>query len=279
MMQYLVKLIPNFFTHKDFLPKADKLAGTLFTPLHFAFSAVFLLLVILLALRVSHMKEKSIRICFGVLWVLLILFEAAKIIWETYAGVTVDFEAGGVLPLYPCSIFMYAMPLAIWGNQKLRYIGCGYVCTLGLLGGLINFVLAKYFIERVRNNSFPAKFPAINWDIKFTILDNVILGVIQSLLIALGIVLFIVPGIILACSYSMVYFIKCDNPEISAFDALSLSKRMMDGHKMEYFRLQLSFIGWYILGFLCFGIGAFWASAYNQAANAAFYEEIREVKY
>ena len=148
-----------------------------------------------------------------------------------------------------------------------------------LIGGLINFVLAKYFIERVRNNAFPARFPAINWDIKFTILDNVILGVIQSLLIALGVVLFIVPGIILACSYSMVYFIKCDNPEISAFDALSLSKRMMDGHKMEYFRLQLSFIGWYILGFLCFGIGVFWASAYNQAANAAFYEEIREVKY
>ena len=60
-MQYLAKLIPNFFTHKDFLPKADQLAGTLFTPLHFVFSVVFLLLVILLALRVSHMKEKSIR--------------------------------------------------------------------------------------------------------------------------------------------------------------------------------------------------------------------------
>ena len=138
-MQYLVKLIPNFFTHKDFLPKADQLAGTLFTPLHFAFSVVFLLLVILLALRVSHMKEKSIRICFGVLWVLLVIFEAAKIIWETYAGVTVDFEAGGVLPLYPCSIFMYAMPLAIFGHGKVRYMGCGYVCTLGLLGGAINF--------------------------------------------------------------------------------------------------------------------------------------------
>lgn len=133
------ELISHFFTHKDFLPEADQLAGTLFTPLHFAFSAAFLVLVILLAFRVSRLKETSIRICFGVLWVFLVIFEAAKIIWETYAGVAVDFEAGGVLPLYPCSIFMYAMPLAVFGRGRIRYMGCGYVCTLGILGGAINF--------------------------------------------------------------------------------------------------------------------------------------------
>ena len=45
-----------------------------------------------------------------------------------------------MLPLYPCSIFMYAMPLAIWGNDRVRRMGCGYVCSLGLLGGAINFL-------------------------------------------------------------------------------------------------------------------------------------------
>ena len=35
---------------------------------------------------------------------------------------------------------MYAMPLVIWGKGTVREAGCGYVCSLGLLGGLINFV-------------------------------------------------------------------------------------------------------------------------------------------
>ena len=35
---------------------------------------------------------------------------------------------------------MYAMPFAIWGKGRVRDAACGYVCTLGLLGGCINFI-------------------------------------------------------------------------------------------------------------------------------------------
>lgn len=134
------RLIQNFFTHKDFLPPADRLAGTMFTPLHLLFSATLLTTVILAAVWISKKREKTIRICFAVLWGSLTCLELIKILWETYSGATVDFEWGGILPLYPCSIFMYAMPFAIFGRGKLRYMGCGYVCSLGLLGGAINFL-------------------------------------------------------------------------------------------------------------------------------------------
>ena len=67
------------------------------------------------------------------------ILEPTKIVWETLSGASRNFEWGGILPLYPCSIFMYAMPLAIFGRGKVRYMGCGYVCTLGLLGAAVNF--------------------------------------------------------------------------------------------------------------------------------------------
>ncbi len=133
-------LLKNFFTHKDFLPSADKLAGTLFTPLHLVFSAFCLALAVLLSWYFSKRTEKTLKKVYTVIWITLVIAETAKILWETFCGANVSFEWGGILPLYPCSIFMYALPFAIWGGEKVRFAACGYVCSLGVLGGAVNFV-------------------------------------------------------------------------------------------------------------------------------------------
>lgn len=133
-------LLRNFFTHKDHLPPADELPGTLFTPLHFVFAAVCVLAVVLASRYVSRKKERTVRAAFACLWAFVVSCEVIKIIWETCCGRTVEFNWVGILPLYPCSIFMYTMPFAIWGKGLVRRAACGYVCTLGFLGGAINFV-------------------------------------------------------------------------------------------------------------------------------------------
>lgn len=133
-------LLNHFFTHKDFLPPASELAGTLFTPLHLVVSSLCVLLVVGLAMRWGKLTEQQLKRRYAILWVLLVALEVCKILWETLCGQTIRFEWGGILPLYPCSVFMYAMPLVIWGKGTVREAGCGYVCSLGLLGGLINFV-------------------------------------------------------------------------------------------------------------------------------------------
>ena len=79
-------LLQNFFTHKDFLPSADKIPGTMFTPLHFVFAAVLLTAIILLGLFVAKKSEKTIRITFGVIWAIIVCFEIVKIVWETLSG-------------------------------------------------------------------------------------------------------------------------------------------------------------------------------------------------
>lgn len=133
-------LLANFFAHRDFLPSAQLLPGTLFTPLHILFAAVCMIGVALGCVYFSRKSEKSRRTMYAVIWAAVTVLEAVKIVWETCAGAVVEVNWVGILPLYPCSIFMYAMPFAIWGRGLVRRAAQGYVCTLGLLGGLINFV-------------------------------------------------------------------------------------------------------------------------------------------
>ncbi len=160
-MNTLSELLKNFFTHKDFLPPANEIAGTMFTPLHIIFASVLLASIILLAILLSKKSEKAIRITFFVIWAVMIIAEPAKIIWESVSGSVVRFEAGGILPLYPCSIFMYAMPFAIFGKGRVRHMGCGYVCTLGILGGAINFVYPANILQNYSCISF-AGLPRCN---------------------------------------------------------------------------------------------------------------------
>lgn len=139
-MWTLKDLIKNFFTHKDFLPPADQLPGTLFTPLHMVVSLCLIGVIVLVCFLMRKKGESALKKLFTGLWLWVVVLEFVKIVWESCAGKTVSFEWTGNLPLYPCSIFMYAMPFAIWGKGKVRYAACGYVCSLGLLGGAINFV-------------------------------------------------------------------------------------------------------------------------------------------
>ncbi|MGE6537486.1 DUF975 family protein [Bacillus luti] len=91
--------------------------------------------------------------------------------------------------------------------------------------------------------------------------------------------LLIIPGIIKSFSYAMTYFILNDHPEYTANQAITESRRMMNGHKMDYFLLCLSFIGWFILSILTIGIGFLWLAPYFYATSAAFYEEISKEYY
>ena len=91
--------------------------------------------------------------------------------------------------------------------------------------------------------------------------------------------LLIVPGIIKYISYSMSYYILAENPEITALETLNRSKRLMDGHKMDYFVLMLSFFWWYLLAALTFGIAYIYVSPYVSAAQANFYRDIKPEEY
>ena len=103
---------------------------------------------------------------------------------------------------------------------------------------------------------------------------NFLLGLMETIFIFLWSLLFIIPGIVKSYSYAMAEYIAVDNPDYDWKACIDSSKQMMDGHKMELFLLDLSFIGWYIVGSLACGIGTLWVSAYHMAARTVFYRNL-----
>ena len=88
--------------------------------------------------------------------------------------------------------------------------------------------------------------------------------------------LFIIPGIVAAYSYSMAPYILADKPELTGGEAIAESKRVMKGRKMKLFLLDLSYTGWILLGILTLGILLIWVIPRMDAARAAFYEDLRK---
>ncbi len=87
--------------------------------------------------------------------------------------------------------------------------------------------------------------------------------------------LLVIPGIIKSYSYSMAYYVLADNPEMTAKEAIRESARIMEGHKMELFKIHLSFIGWILLSYVTFGLSLFYVTPYMSATVANFYEGIK----
>ncbi|MDE7085033.1 MAG: DUF975 family protein, partial [Clostridia bacterium] len=101
-----------------------------------------------------------------------------------------------------------------------------------------------------------------------------LLYLLNSIFIALWTLLFIIPGIIKSYSYSMGVYILADNPTMDANSARKKSMEMMRGNKWRLFCLDFSFIGWYLLCILTFGILTLWVSPYHSAARAEFYQHL-----
>ena len=97
-----------------------------------------------------------------------------------------------------------------------------------------------------------------------------------GLFIWLWSLLLIIPGIIKAYAYSMTLFILAENKGMSVLEAITLSRKMMDGHKMDLFLLFLSFIGWSILVVITFGIAGIWVYPYIYATMTNFYLSVKE---
>ncbi len=99
---------------------------------------------------------------------------------------------------------------------------------------------------------------------------------LRDIFLFLWTLLLIIPGIIKGYSYRMVPYILAENPNIGAEEAITLSRKMMDGNKFESFVLDLSFFGWYLLGFLAFVVGTFFVNPYFDATEAQLYLVLRK---
>ncbi len=146
----------------------------------------------------------------------------------------------------------------------------GSILIIGPLDiGLVNSfnVLLSSGDNRVASNEFRIGFG--NW------LHHIWGNLLKGIFIALWSCLLIVPGIIKSLSYAMTNYILVDHPELSANQAINLSKEMMAGHKYDLFYLYLGFAGWFFLSIFTLGLGVLWFYPYVQCAQASFYHDVK----
>ncbi len=164
---------------------------------------------------------------------------------------------------------------------------------LGLIGVILSFVtfilsLSIRIIKVVLNYGVIFIYLRISREqsVKFTdvfigfkkVLSILWLGIVSMFFIFLWLLLFIIPGLMKIFSYSQIYRVKIDNPDMSAMECLKESERIMLGNRMDLVMLQISFIGWILLIPLTFGLIGFWLMPYIETSKTIFYNNLKEIK-
>ncbi len=143
-----------------------------------------------------------------------------------------------------------------------------------IVSGPLQIGVSSYYLKLTRNGEAD---PGTVFDgFKNNFGDHILLEIMRCVFVFLWTLLFIIPGIVKTYAYSMAYYIKNDHPEYSWKQCLDESQRIMRGNKWRLFCLQLSFIGWIIVGLLCLGVGTYWVNAYMCASQAEFYNNIKD---
>ena len=132
----------------------------------------------------------------------------------------------------------------------------------------------RYFLEDIIR---PAELDCLKAGFSGNYRNVVWVMFCRDIFIFLWTLLLIVPGIVKSYEYRMVPYVLAENPDLSREEAFALSKRMMDGDKMNAFILDLSFIGWAILTILTCGlVGIFYYQPYLALTDAALYQTLKK---
>ena len=132
----------------------------------------------------------------------------------------------------------------------------------------------RYFLEDIIR---PAELDCLKAGFSGNYRNVVWVMFCRDIFIFLWTLLLIVPGIVKSYEYRMVPYVLAENPDLSREEAFALSKRMMDGDKMNAFILDLSFIGWALLTILTCGlVGIFYYQPYLALTDAALYQTLKK---
>ena len=100
--------------------------------------------------------------------------------------------------------------------------------------------------------------------------------VLYIVIVVLGFICLIFPGIIFSLMFSQVYYILCKDPEIGVIDAFKKSAEMMNGHKWQYFKLSLRYVFYFFLSIFTLFIWALWLLPQMYTSYALFHKKVSE---
>lgn len=138
---------------------------------------------------------------------------------------------------------------------------------------VVNYFVNKsiYYISEVNEKwSYKEVIKSISLE---NFLEFLVANIMMTIFVALWLLLFIIPGIVKAYSYSLVPYLVA-NKGYSWRYAFETSIRLMRGKKMDLFMLELSFFLWILTIPLTLGLSAFWVGPYAQLTYYQFFNEV-----
>lgn len=175
-------------------------------------------------------------------------------------------------------------PVEAWGSMAWTILAVGATIILIwtvimilvriFIGNMIEIGSMRYYLE---NSEKKSSLRLILYGFQSGDYGkNTLTLFLRDLYSVLWTLLLIVPGIIKSLEYSMIPYILAENPKMSRKRAFELSKAMMDGQKWDAFVLDLSFIGWFILGGITLGVvDVMYTNPYVNTTWAEFYKVSR----
>lgn len=172
-----------------------------------------------------------------------------------------------------------AQPIFYSSNFELIFYS--FISIASILGILYTIFIGNVIVVGkngyfIKNHDENPGLGEIFKGFKGNYLNVVKIMFLMDLKTLLWLLLFIIPGFVKAYEYSMIPYLLAENPNLSASQAFSLSKQMTIGQKMDLFVLDLSFLGWIILGLICCGIGILFVLPYPEATRAEVYLNLKE---
>jgi len=154
-----------------------------------------------------------------------------------------------------------------YGNENKVAIQLGWIFCFVEVG--LTYYMVKFI--KGEQNKFEDLF-----HFKNDFSNDLVVGFVRNIYIALWTLLFIIPGILKAFSYLLVPFLLMDDKykNMNATDILKKSEEIMKGHRADYFVLMISFIGWHLLAILTLGILEIWIIPYQETAQIKFLYDV-----
>lgn len=162
----------------------------------------------------------------------------------------------------------------------LAAVVLGVIFTVGIVGSIVHALLAnpievggRRFFEKNAND------PTTQFNTMFEGFQDygrvLVTMLIRDVFILLWTLLLIIPGAMKAYSYRLVPYLVKDRPELSPMEVLAESEALMRGNRWQAFVMDLSFLGWLLLGVATLNLGnIFWTNPYMNATDAALYQEL-----
>lgn len=172
--------------------------------------------------------------------------------------------------LYAVLVMLLQSAVVGIGNRG-RGVG---LAVLLLVGGPLSYSAARMFLKQSADGR-PMDLHDLAAGFTEDFSGSFLLNLMQSIFIVLWSLLLVVPGIVKALGWSMSFYVRAEHPDYTWRQCLDASAALTDGYKGEIFLLHLSFIGWYIVGALCLGVGTLWVQAYVQATMTQCYHWLK----